>query len=449
MRSYKMWILLILLSVVSFSEEIEDPKNNSIGVWVSSIGVDRDDPDTDILELTLKSRTGEKFEEMDRLILNAFQLVNGLNEVSYDSVSSTKVEGSDTIEKPKIITEWYVGIDLGFKLGAEPITLNGTVLVEDLVDGNQHAIDGKKLSFGPFEIAPNDKTELRIYEKLSDLENWVNSTTSPESEDITDKIPENGITVIDDSGKVCIFTKGGPGSFEENPGVYALVSTDGGAKIEKLKVKKNGGTEETLIVPYLGGSESVIMKIGGFESDKINTITIRPVSIYGIEGDEVELDFLIDTQINTVYLEGGIIGELKKDVDGEKKIFVELSELKELSGVARYNYVFTVVEKTATDGEVSVSGESSFQPSKDSNLGTVKIPISDFIDGSKGTLLFTVYDKLGHEKTFEKTYFIPEQSEIKATVKGEAKQRRSKIKLISEGNNDKFGVDNSVDTSSE
>ena len=55
-----------------------------------------------------------------------------------------------------------------------------------------------------------------------------------------------------------------------------------------------------------------------------------------------------------------------------------------------------------------------------------------------------------HEKTFEKTYFIPEQLErINAKISGEVKERTSKIKIVTEGSNDEFGIESSMDMSSE
>lgn len=427
MKGYKIFILFILLSVITFAG------NNAISVWVESVGFDSL---TNTMKVTLKSRTGEKFEEMDRLKLDGLQIINGLNDVSYTDVYADRE--SEIIENPKVITEWYAEVELGFVLVNEPVTINGTIIVEDFVDGNQHVIDGRSITFGPFAIAPNDKTELKIYEKLSDEGNWMNNSTNIVGKEIE----------ID--GR--IFTKGGSGSFEDDPGVYALISTDGGAKIEKLKVKRNNGTEEILTVPYPEGSEAVVMKIGGFESNKINTVTIRPVSIYGIVGDEVDLDFLIDTQINTMYLEDGIIGEIGSD----RNIQIDLSKLIELAGVTEYSYVFRVGNKPETDDESNLDGQSFTTLTENSITSTpkwvdgkVKISTSGFIAGSKGTLLFTVYDKLGHKKTFEKIYFIPDQSEIKATTEGEAKQRRSRVKLVSEGAIDKFEVESSVDTSSE
>ncbi len=438
MKSYKIWILFILLSVVSFGEEFEDPNNNAIGIWMTSVGYDSS---ANILKMTFRSRTGEKFEEVDKLKLEDLQIINGLNDVYYTDVYAVRTDEIST--SPKVITEWDVEIELGFALINDTITLNGTILVKDSVDGNQHAIDGRDIPFESFTIAPNDKTELKIYEKLNNKDNWSNKTTG---------ITGSAITVDG-----YIFTKGGPGSLEEDPGVYALISTEEGAKIEKLKVTKNNGTEETLIVPYTEDSEAVIMKIGGFASNEINTITIIPVSIYGIEGGEVTLDFVTDTQINTLYLEGGIIGEIEKDVDGKKKIFVKLSELEELSGVKGYSYVFKVGNKPESDNESDLDGQSSTTLTENSITSTpkwedgiVEIPTSGFIGGSKATLLFTVYDKLGHEKTFEKTYFIPKELDgITAKVSDEAKQRKSKIKVVTDGSSDKFELESSVDKSSE
>jgi hypothetical protein len=136
---------------------------------------------------------------------------------------------------------------------------------------------------------------------------------------------------------------------------------------------------------------------------------------------------------------------------------VKLSELEELSGVKGYSYVFKVGNKPESDNESDLDGQSSTTLTENSITSTpkwedgiVEIPTSEFIGGSKGTLLFTVYDKLGHEKVFEKTYFIPKQLEgINAKVSDEAKQRISKIKVVTEGSSDKFGVESSIDGSSE
>lgn len=449
MKSYKIFILFILLSVFSFATE---PNGNEIGVWIEEVGFDLN---SNTLILTIKSRTGEKFEEIEKLQIGGIVITNGINEETHDVIATNEGE---QIENPKVVTTWIAKVELGYNLINELIKINSGTITIDPLDGNQHAIDGEKISFEPFTPAPTGGMELKIYEKLSDIPNWENDTTSLESINITNML-ENGV-IVDDSGKSYIFTKGGPGSFEANPGIYVLVSS-GGVKTKQLWIEKNGdgvnnGTDDDDDIDVIDISSEtgvIAMKIEGFISNRKNTVTVIPISEFGVKGVPKKLNFVIDTQINTIYLENEIIGE----IGDNKNIQIDLSKLIELVGVAGYSYIFTVENESKSDSEFNLDGQSyttfmenSITSTLKWNDGIVEIPTSELIGGSKGILLFSVYDKLGHKKTFEKTYFISKQLDgITSKVSDEVKERKSKIKVVTDGNKDEFGVESNIDESNE
>lgn len=427
MKNYKIWILFILLSVVSFGNE-----GKGIDVWIQDVGITSTDPIT--FELVLKTRTGVKFGTPEGSIIN-IKIENGIN--NEETIATAPLVYDETkvsYESPNYISTFTVSISTTLTFIDAEIAIGGKISITD-PDGNVHAINNRKISFNPFPAGPNGDIDLRVYEKRNEEEDWTNSTTG---------ITGSAITL---NGGTIIFTKGGPASFEADPGIYVIGRTgEGVGQIVELNVQRNNdGVEEIIPIPF-GEKTQFTMKIGDFIKNGKNTVTIKPIGILNVEGSPETLDFVVDTNVNNSKLGDGIIGEL-----GTGGIIeIDLTKLEELSGVKGYSYTLKVGDKTEPGGEPSVSGESYLEPSKDSTLGIVEIPTSGFIAGSKGTLLFTIYDKLGHEKIFEKTYFIPKQLEgINSKVSDEAKQRRSKIKVVTEGSSDKFGVESSMDKSSE
>jgi hypothetical protein len=384
--------------------------NNGIDVWIDSVGILSADPI--IFKVTIKARTGAEFGIPKGSIIN-IEIENGLNNKETIANASLVYDKENSSEgSPNFISAFTALISTTLTYKDVETTISGTISITD-PNGNQNAINNKSITCKPFPAGPNGEIDLTIHEKLGGIDNWKNDTTSPESEGITNDITEDGITV-DDSGKVYIFTKGGPGSFEANSGIYVEGKTgEGVGQIVKLNIQRNDNPDVVTIPIPFGEKTQFTMKIDGFTNNEKNTVTVKPVGVLGVEGPSKTLDFVLDTEINTPYLEGGIIGEL----DNNGNIQIDLSKLIELSGVTGYSYVFTVGNKPKSDNESNLDGQSSTILTENSITGTLKwedgkveIPTSGFIGGSKGTLLFTVYDRLGHKKTFEKTYFIPKQS---------------------------------------
>ncbi|MCS5421543.1 MULTISPECIES: hypothetical protein [Psychrilyobacter] len=249
------------------------------------------------------------------------------------------------------------------------------------------------------------------------------------------------------------FTKGGLGSNNLNPAIYVVVpenkdSDKKGQRIKKIKIEKLNAdgsliAEKTLDLSGKTGDVGISFN---FSREGANRVRITPVNEYGMEGKSEELKFVVDTRVNTSYLDNEIIGSLNgEDVE------VDLSKIEELSGVEGYEYMFTVEgKKSEKIIKRDLEGKSFTAPAEGSIDGIITIDTSGFTGGSKGTLLFTVYDKLGNKKTYEKTYFIPAKpTGIIAKVSGEMKQRNSRIKIVTEGSEDNFGVDSNIDRSSE
>ncbi len=264
-------------------------------------------------------------------------------------------------------------------------------------------------------------------------------------------------TTTKDSNIEYVFTKGGLGSYVEYPVIYVVVPKD--KKIKKLKIEmldSNGKVIETkrkIIKPKETGNIEIESNYFNFIENGAYRVKITPISKgknrRDIEGDPKFLNFIVDTKIKNSYLEKeDIISEL--EVEDEKPIIkIKLSKFEELSGIYKYSYTlsngFQKQNKT-----ILVEGEKSLIPDKDANLDDVKIPLGDFSEGSRLTLSFEVYDRVGNKKTYEKTYFrSKEVSRITAKVSGDVKQRNSRIKIVTEGNKDKFGIGSNIDESSE
>jgi hypothetical protein len=346
----------------------------------------------------------------------------------------------------------YKKLGIDFKGGHE-LDIEGDSEIGD------YTIDGKTVTYKNLKISKNNVGVDKILETITiiaqdkagnDIEkkieiqlpkdikvetyevamnDWFNSATGKVTQDIKKEDYQ--------------FTKGGGGSLISNPAIYATVEGNGAA-IKDLKIVKNNGEEEELEVS--DGNEKIKIS-GNFPINSINTVTVIPVTKYGVEGTPKTLKFIPDTGVNTSYLDGGIIGKLGSD----GKIVIKLSSITELSGVDGYSYTFSVEgKKSDLVSESHMISKSFTTPTTGSVNKNITIDTSGFIGGSKGTLLFTVYDKLGHKKTFQKTYFIPKESGgVVAKVSDELRERKSKIKIVGDGEVNKFGIESSVDGSGE
>jgi hypothetical protein len=267
-------------------------------------------------------------------------------------------------------------------------------------------------------------------------------------------------TIKDDLNREYVFTKGGDYFQTTEPIIYVVIPEDniddkGKIKITKFRVEKLNSGGNVIGTKNIEVTKTMIRKgiALGFMKEEVNIVMVTPISKSenrrDIEGESKILNFIVDTKVNSSYLDNEDIISKLEVKDGKHIIKIKLSEFKELSGINKYSYILSSGLQRETK-EGSVDGRKYLTPTKDVNLDDVEIPLGDFSEGSRLTLSFTVYDRLGHKKTFEKTYFIPKQSNgIIAKVSGEVKQRESRIKIITEGNKDKFGIRSSIDGSSE
>jgi len=255
-----------------------------------------------------------------------------------------------------------------------------------------------------------------------------------------------------------VFTKGGKVSNISNPAIYAVVPKD--KKIKKLKIETLDsignitGTKEMNLSKKTGNIEIESNYFNYIENGAYR-VKITPISEVknkhkdDVEGESKILNFIVDTKIKNSYLEKEeIISELEMK-DGKPVIKIKLSKFEELSGINKYSYTLSNGFQKKEE-EVSVKGGKYLIPTEENGLADIKIPLGDFSEGSRLTLSFEVYDRVGNKKTYEKTYFIPKQAnKIIAKISGDVKQRNSRIKIVTEGNKDKFGIGSSVDGSSE
>ncbi|MCS5421542.1 MULTISPECIES: vWA domain-containing protein [Psychrilyobacter] len=315
-------------------------------------------------------------------------------------------------------------------------TINDSGTTETDIDFNIKGEDkaGNQREQEEIIVLNNNKPKaviLKVYEGVKD---WDNTTTQ-----------RTGDSGLSSGGYE--FTKGGAGSLISDPMIYAEISGTG-ADVRYLKIDKNGTIDPLLDI--LGETSEI--KIDGsngtkFGTDTTNIAVITPISVSGVPGDEMEFKFIVDTRINTSYLEGGIIGSLTGG-----HINIDLSDLEELVGIDGYNYDFVVGGKVVQQGGEDDLNGNSFTTVQGGSItsNNIDIDTSLFTEGSRGDLIITVWDRLGHEKIFEKAYFIPTESlGVKATIEDELKQRESKLKIIGEGTSDKFELESSVDKSSE
>ena len=310
------------------------------------------------------------------------------------------------------------------------------------------------------KVKPGERVEVKLYIYNGNIKNgnWINTYyTVPElskPKNIEIKTYEEIYQVEKSKIKKdgYIFTKGGAGSYVEKPAIYVTIPVS--EEIKKLKIQKlvNGkfknkdkNKNKAITSIVSSDDENNVVRVEFDFEEGTNTVKIIPINKDNVKGEPKILDFVVDTKIKNSYLEKeGIIGELEA-----KEIKIKLSKFEELSGINKYSY--TLSNGFQREGkEEAVDGSKYLTPTEDGKLDDVKIQLRNFSEGSRLTLSFSVYDRLGHKKTYEKTYFVPKQSGgITAKVSGDMKQRRSKIKIVTEGNKDKFGIGSSIDGSSE
>ncbi|MCK5780156.1 MAG: hypothetical protein KAH04_04010 [Psychrilyobacter sp.] len=281
-----------------------------------------------------------------------------------------------------------------------------------------------------------DELELKIYEKLTNQNGeWINQTTGRTGENITD------VTGFE-------FTKGGDGSNISNPIVYVTGNfyVKGTGDVLELKIEGQVGGPTTL-TGFVEGTPFE-EAIGDLNLNGTNEIIVTQIRS-GNSGNEVTKKFVLDTGINDSKYENKIIGELNNN----NEIDVEISEL---SGIIKYKYRLKSSNKTVTstsspnsnaEGEITISSTST-ENITSTHIAT--IPTTGF-EGNKVELELTVYDKLGHEKTFnKKTYFIPTSGlGVKSTVEKEVKERKSRVIIVDGNKKSKIKIERSTDTSRE
>ncbi len=284
---------------------------------------------------------------------------------------------------------------------------------------------------------PKDVT-LKVYEEVKSRENIT-----------TQRVGDKDLSV-NYNGEIYKFTKGGPGSLTINPVIFAKIYGTG-ADIRYLKIYINKNIDLLLDILETSTNEIKIDdRYNKFLIDSMNVILVTPISISGVEGDDVKFKFILDTRVNTSYLQDKIIGDIV-----EEKIEIDLSLFKELVGIDGYSYVFTIGGKIVDSGNSGKNSNglngNSFSTIQGKSIdNTIEIDTSKFNGGSRGDLKITVWDRLGHEKIFSKIYFIPTKSlGIKATVENQTKQRESKIRIIGEGSDSKLILESILDRNSE
>jgi hypothetical protein len=321
-------------------------------------------------------------------------------------------------------------------------TINDSSMTEKVIEFNIKGEDkaGNQTTQKKKVILNNNKPKDVILKVYEEVKNWDNITTQ--------RIGDKNLSV-DYNGKTYKFTKGGPTSLIKNPVIFTSISGIG-ADIRYLKIGEKKAID--LLLDILGKTGEIEIDGGynKFITDSMNIVMVTPISVSGVKGDEIEFRFIVDTRVNTSYLQDGIIGNLIKG-----KIDVDLSQLEELVGIDGYSYVFTIKGQTVDSGSSGknsnrISGNSFATIQNKSINNIINIDTSKFQGGSRGDLKITIWDRLGHEKIFEKIYFIPTKSlGVKAAIEEETKQRESKIRIIGEGSNDKFELESCIDSNLE
>lgn len=333
--------------------------------------------------------------------------------------------------KNKYINSWSIICDINSVLKpGDTSTISFKIKKNQPKDGT-NSIGRKEILYDISDLIPPKEVEIEI-KTYEEIYGWGTGER----------------TTIDDSGRTYIFTKGGERSNISNPAIYVVVPEE--EKIKKLKIETLDSSGKVIRRKKINlsnktGNIEIESKYFNFIENGAYRVKITPISEGEKNGDPKILNFIVDSKINSSYLDDeDIIGELKA-----KEIKIKLSEFKELSGINKYSYTLSNgLQRENKEG--SVDGGKYVIPNEDGSLDDVKIQLGDFSEGSRLTLSFAVYDRLGHKKTYEKTYFIPKQSDgITARVSGEVKERESRIKIITEGNKDKFGIGRSIDKSSE
>jgi len=393
---------------------------------------------------------------------NGENIIIRVDTISPKIISSSVKESAESSDQDN---ETYYYFDLSFE--TEDFNNNNSKFIEGkgghrLLGENQEDIGEYKENISP--------TTYSLEVKRSELEDGgivkvtivvVDKAGNEATKEVTISIPRDieintyeelyqkeKSNIIEDGYK---FTKGGFGSNNSNPGIYVTIPSNSSEdeKVGKLKIEKiseDGKVEGEKYVSVSGGDEEKEVEVTYNFAEGTNIVRVTPISVSGVEGNSKEFKFVVDTKVNTSYLNNEIIGSMNG-----KNVEIDLSKIEELSGVEGYEYIFTVEGKTSEKVvESDLEGKTSTTISGNSISGIKIIDTSDFIGGAKGTLSFTVYDKLGNEKTFDKTYFIPTKpTGITSTIEDEAKQRKSKVNIFGDTDDSKFSIENSIDGSNE
>ena len=393
---------------------------------------------------------------------NGENIIIRVDTISPKIISSSVKESAESLDQDN---ETYYYFDLSFE--AEDFNYNNNEFIKGkgghrLLGTNQEDIGEYKENISP--------TTYSLEVKRSELEDGgvvkvtivvVDKAGNEATKEVTISIPRDieintyeelyqkeKSKIIKDSYK---FTKGGLGSNNSNPGIYVTIpsSSSEDEKIGKLKIQtigKDGKIEGEKIIKVSGGDEEKVIEVTFGFGEGVNEVRVTPINVSSVEGNPKEFKFVVDTKVNTSYLNNEIIGSMNG-----KNVEIDLSKIEELSGVEGYEYIFTVEGKISEKVvESDLEGKTSTTISGNSISGIKIIDTSDFIGGAKGTLSFTVYDKLGNEKTFDKTYFIPTKpTGITSTIEDEAKQRKSKVNIFGDTDDSKFSIENSIDGSNE
>ena len=451
MRSYKIFILFLLMNVSVFAGKRNDktPPGQLKKAEETVVALENDgSEDYGITTLTIE-RFSKSFD-VDLVLQNG-----GGNALIIVEQDGKNFKISD--DGQKIIIKFT-----GNKGKSMAVEVNGEVkisVINKVADTLYYGYSGGELELLRFAIKNGGGSPSFVKGNGATDIITINFPKNIEIKTYEEYKNDGIIEDLIDGSNAYKFTKGGAGSYVKEPVIYVTVPEIGtdGKKIIKLKIKTTtkGEDSEDIVTEEIhnlsGKTGDVEINYDSFGEEAnfregINMVEITPINENGEKGTPKELKFVVDTRVNDSYLEGGIIGEL----DDNGKVVIDLANLKELSGVKEYSYEFIVGEKDKSGSKGSINNYSFSTPTVGSTDEVVTIDISGLKEGSKGRLLFTVYDKLGHKKTFEKTYFIPAKpSGIIAKVSGEIKQRNSRIKILTEGSGDKFGVDSNIDMSSE
>jgi len=432
-------ILFLFLSSISFSDvknttenDTEDPIISNVSIlnrtFIDKYGENSKDSNNRIYV-----KDGDKIslsydvKESNLLLQEMDYKTNGGYLLDFNGYNVENIQSNIVVSSNKNLVDTYT-ISYFF-------TINDSSKIEKDIDITLKAQD-KAGNIGVVQtkmiLANTTPKELKL-ELYEEVKGWENITSG-----------RDGELLIKDGYK---FTKGGRSSRIIEPKIFVkLEKTEG--KVKFLHVEKISTSTDYLLDILGQTSEIVIDKNTGMEFgiNTKNSIKVTPISISGVEGESKVLKFIVDTKINTSYLNGGIIGELLED-----KIKINLSAVEELAGVGGYSYKFLIGDEVVESKvEKNLNGRSFVSVTGGSVSEFIEIDTSLYKGGSRGNLIVVVWDRLGNEKKFVKSYLIQsDRLGIKATIEEESKERQSKLKIIGEGEQNQFEVESNINTSKE